>query len=508
MNSPRKLLCIVSFGILGLGITAGRAVADDGFAELLAKVPPGANTLVMLNAEQIFASEVATSEGWKQHYQATYADAPLLLPPRAQQFLLAAQLDLGNMKPNWQAAVIRLASDPSLTLIARNVRGQTDTVADLEVVVTPRGAMIVNFAPRLFGLMYPGSRQSVARWIRDASSNNPNGLSPYLQAAAAVTDRVGTEIIMAIDMQDALGRDRIRQGIERSAVLRDALVNLDGAADALASLRGVTLGIRVTQRTYGKLKIDFSRDVSVLADVAKPLVLEVLSEAGAEIDEFNDWNVAVADKQITLDGELTRNGLRRLFSFLELDATGVDAPADGGPMELSGSAAQAATAKASQEYFQSVTRYLGDLKRERGAVGYNSIALWFDKYARRIDRLPILGVDKDLVNYGGYVVGQLRDCVEAIKGSAIRSGSQSAQVTSGQVSVYDSGYQLFAGGSRYASAEIASVEEQRRSIRAQERGQSSTDVRAIIREIQEETSRIRREMTERYQVEFVDTPGR
>jgi hypothetical protein len=74
--------------------------------------------------------------------------------------------------------------------------------------------------------------------------------------------------------------------------------------------------------------------------------------------------------------------------------------------------------------------------------------------------------------------------------------------------VYDSGYRLFTAGSRYASAEVASVEQQRRAIRAEERGQSSTDVRAIIREIQQETSRVRREMTERYNVEFVESTGR
>jgi hypothetical protein len=505
----RAILWVVIFEI---GIGSSRA-AETGFSDLLTKVPASANTLVMLNAEQIFASDVATREGWKERYQATYADTPLLLPPGAQQFVLAAELDLAYMKPRWEVAVMRLRTDPSLELIARKIGGELDSVGGREAISTPKDALITNFGPRLFGIIRPGNRQSAARWIRDAESRRDVELSPYLAATASVPDRVGTEIMLAIDLTDALSPARVREAVEKSPVIRDASLDLDEVADVLASVRGAALGVRVTQRTYGKLKVDFDRDIAVLADVGKPLLLEVLAEAGAEIDEFNDWNVEVTERQIALDGELTRSGLRRLFSFLELDATAVDAATDGGPMEPSGSAAEAATAEKSQQYFQSVTRYLNDLKRERGATTYTSIALWFDKYARRIDRLPILGVDKELVGYGGYVVGQLRDCVEAIRGSGIRSGARSAQVTGGAVGSgyyggYDyGGYRVFSSSANYAAAQVGAVEQERRAIRAQERGQSSTDVRAIIREIQEETSRIRRSMTERYNVEFVESSG-
>jgi hypothetical protein len=355
--------------------------------------------------------------------------------------------------------------------------------------------------------MQPGSRQAVARWVRDANTGAAMSLSPYLAAAANLPDQVGTEIIMAIDLEDALGRDRIRKAMEKSAVLRQNSVDLDAATDALASLQGATLGARVTHRVYGKLKVDFGRDIAVLKDVAKPLLLEVLGEAGASIDEFADWNVETSARRITIDGELTRSGLRRLFSFLELDATAVDAPNGAVPPQAGESGSTSAVDPyVSKRYFQSVTGYLNDLKRERGATGYYTIALWFDKYAKRIDRLPILNVDPELVDYGGRVVGGLRDCVEAIRGSGIRSGARSAQVTGGDVGSgyyggYD-GYAVFSSSANYAAAQVGAVEQERRAIRAQERGQSSTDVRAVIRELQEETSKTRRKMTEKYGIEF------
>ncbi len=477
-------------------LVARNVVAANDFAELLTKLPPAANAIVMLDAEQIFASEVATREGWKQKYDATYSDAPLLLPPGARHFVLAAELNLGTMKPNWEAAAMRLKDDPSTNLIARTIGGTPDTIGNLEAVATPRGALIVKFGPQMFGALQPGNRQVAARWVRSAASGGA-ALSPYLQSAAVVPDQFGTEIIMAIDLTDALSRDRVRQAIEKSDVLRGKKIDLDAAANVLTGVQGATLGVRVSRRAYGKLKVDFNRDVAPLADVAKPLLLEILDEAGAAIDEFADWKVEVGLRQIAIEGELTASGLRRLFSFLSLDATAVAAPAEASPAAVpSGSQAGADAAK-SLEYFQAITRHLQDLKNERGAKTYGSIALWFDTYARRIDRLPILGVDKDLVDYGQYVVLRLRDAVDAIRGVGIRSGAQTAGISSGSGDYY-----LFDSAQSYARREMNEAESQRRAIRANERAQGTTDARSLMREIDDRTSVVRRQMTERYNIEF------
>jgi hypothetical protein len=121
-------------------------------------------------------------------------------------------------------------------------------------------------------------------------------------------------------------------------------------------------------------------------------------------------------------------------------------------------------------------------------------------------------VDKDLVDYGQRTVAQLRNCVEAIRGSGIRSGARSAQVTSGSTGYGDgygyAPYAVFGSASSRAEAEVGAVEQERRAIRAQEQGQSSMDVRAIIRQIEEDTSIIRRKMTERHNIEFELNPRR
>ena len=59
-------------------------------------------------------------------------------------------------------------------------------------------------------------------------------------------------------------------------------------------------------------------------------------------------------------------------------------------------------------------------------------------------------------------------------------------------------------GSTYAQGQdaIRDADAQRRAIEKQERAKSSTDAREIMRQVQEETSAMRRKMTEKHGIEF------
>ena len=47
------------------------------------------------------------------------------------------------------------------------------------------------------------------------------------------------------------------------------------------------------------------------------------------------------------------------------------------------------------------------------------MGVWFQNYANKVDRLPILNVDTDMLQYGQYVAQQLRNASMAIKGYGI-----------------------------------------------------------------------------------------
>jgi hypothetical protein len=478
----------------------------QNFESLLAKAPSDANLVVMVNAEKIFASEAGRAGGWRQQYQSRFAAAPLRMPPDAKQYVLAASIDLPTLTPTRETAITRIGTDLTLPMVQRLVGGSLDEIAGREVVSTPRNGHIIKLGPSEFAILRPSDRQGASRWLQAVSDRDKPALSPYLAHAAQYPDRVGTELIMALDLTGAVGPSMVREALSGSKVLAEKGIDLDQAAAVLASVRGLTLGARVTDHVSGSLKVEFDQPVALLAPVAKPLMLEVLAEAGATIDEFNDWKPQTDDRSMRLSGELTASGLRRIFSLFELDGTildqapnaGSNADADAGGGN-SPADRYAVTPEATLAYFHGIEEHLKDLSREHGASSYYTIGRWFDKYAKRIDRMPILNVDPELVEFGSKVVGQLRDCVDAIKGSGIRSEARGASVEP----VYDD-YPVFVG-SNYASGvrdDMREVESQRRAIRAGEQAQSSTTVRGVVRQLEDGMSSVRRRMTQKYHIEF------
>jgi hypothetical protein len=160
---------------------------------------------------------------------------------------------------------------------------------------------------------------------------------------------------------------------------------------------------------------------------------------------------------------------------------------------------QQAAAAASQQYFKSVSSILDDVRTESGdAKTFGENALWFDKWARKIDKLPVLRVDQDLVGFGQYASTQLRNMAAALRGMTITSAAREAQVynTGSSYGSYD-GW----GGYSYYN-EWRNVDGQRRAIRAQERAKGASTARNIAREIETETGKVRQAMTQKYQVEF------
>ena len=67
------------------------------------------------------------------------------------------------------------------------------------------------------------------------------------------------------------------------------------------------------------------------------------------------------------------------------------------------------------------------------------LAMWIDQYARKIDRLPLVNVDKDMQDYSAEIAGLLRKMSAGYKGYGIRSGAREAQYHSG-TSSGDYGY--------------------------------------------------------------------
>ena len=338
----------------------------------------------------------------------------------------------------------------------------------------------------------------------------PPPLSPYLQKAAVYSDKAGSDIIMALDLDGVLSFERVGKYLKSKQDRLDKWgADLMQLTKLLEGVQGVRIGVRIGDEPSAMIVIDLKGDASIASSYAKPLILQILSDQGAAINELQSWTAKAEGHEISLAGKLSKSGLRRLMSV-------VDTPSSenlGEDKQISPGELPAIRAKASLKHFKSVTAMANDLKADmKNSKTLASNALWFDKYARRIERLPTLNVDPELLKYSAFVADQLRQAAVAVKTMGIQTGSRSAQITSGDTSSsYDSygtrwgSYGPYGGSGNYYQDQTAGLKaagEQRRAIKAEERGIAATDVQTIRQAIISATSKVRRQMTDKYQTQF------
>jgi hypothetical protein len=158
---------------------------------------------------------------------------------------------------------------------------------------------------------------------------------------------------------------------------------------------------------------------------------------------------------------------------------------------------------ASQQYFKSVNDLVEDLrtKPDRSEVKtFGQVGKWFGVYARKIDQLPMLNVDPELLDFGAFVSTSLRDAEASMRGSGGRS--RVAQQNTPAHYDYYGRTGRYGGYGVYAVEDIKAEQAERVRVRTQERVSTSSDVRQIMQELANATRDIRQRMTQKYQAEF------
>jgi hypothetical protein len=476
-----------------------RGQAQGPFAGLAQYVPTSANAIVLLNVDTLLQSPLGLREGWKENLAKAHDAGLTAIPPKASRFIMAAQLDFGAMAPAWEMAVAELNQDASMEAIARSQGGRGDTVDNLPAAVLPSDAYVVQFGPRTVGGMSPANRQNVARWIREAQSRSRASLSPYLAKALGYADDVETPIIIAVDLAHVFPVEFVEERIRASQLYAKRTdIDVKQLAQVLSTIEGMTLGIVVDQRTFGQLKVEFGVDPSIMKGYARVLLLEALRNNGLMIDDFENWKVDVAAEgnQISIKGYLTKSGLQHVLSLVEPPT--VSAPREKQPATATSDATDK-EAYASQQYFRSINQVLENLRNKKNVKTIAQYGTWFENYARRIDRLPMLNVDSDLLNYGGFVSERLRDASMAIKG--IGMNQRAREVNRGPS--YATGSFRGVGGmfSTWVPPRYESQRERSR-IRTEEKVAGAESAINIMQDIENASVTIRRSMVEKYQVEF------
>ena len=503
-TSTRRNAARVSRGIVRLPVLATTVAVvvlglcirvDANFKSLSQRLPAGSNAMIAINVEKVLQTPYAQKE-WLPTAADAWARQPVMIPAGAKRLLMAAEVRTDNMEPFWEMSLVEMEKVPDLKLMAAKEGGHIDRLWDKDAVCSPINAYFVPLDATTLASITPANRAAIAKWVRTPTTRpEGNMTSDYLQRVAAGLGEK-TDIVMAMDLEGAFGVPRIRRWLDDNDIKEIPEKQRDEAARTLGTMKGITLVMTVGQDVTGQVNVEFDRDTSALAAGAKPIMLGVLSAAGMRIDDIEQWNFAAAGKQVTMEGKLSTPALRKLLGIVQSPIPAATAGAAGTGDKPAGDV-PTDPAQASQRYFKVICANLDNLKL---ATSSSESAQWARATSKRIDQLPILNVDPELVKWGSMVSLKLKQVGAGMATAQTAINSRVAGVADPSYSYYIDNY----GESRSTvnRSDLENAKRQRRQVALEQRAQAQEQAVQILTEIAESRPAIRAAMVEKYKVEF------
>jgi hypothetical protein len=475
-----------------LTVCGASAWGATPFDELLKQVPAEANVLVLIDGESLRRSPFAKDNGLAGDENAT-GDASVVPPREVRQAVLAAKIrGFRESLLDWQTALVSLEYDPSAAGLAAEFRGSLDQVASTDCVVLPNGAMALSTVPKMLTVLQPADRHRAGRAVAQAKSSRSPALDPFLAKAVAATGPK-TDVLIALDLKDMFSKSKIFLYLKDSKTFKDRPVDINEAAKLVAAIDGMTLRLDFAKSIRGELTVHFGGPADGVSEWSKALLLEILDDTGATIEDLAGWEFGVGKQDFRLTGDLSLTGLRRVLSLLDFPTR---IPKEVGPSaNLSPEQLKQRTAKATLQRFRATQALYGDLRnpsktRDLSTAEYG---LWYDKYAKKIESLPSLDVDKDMLAYCDDLVLRLRVLATKSRMVGIRAGANSRSPN------YVTNYFSTWYGTYYQNRQVESDYDY---VQRVERASAAADKFAIYEEIDKDALAVRRAMTDRYGVEF------
>ena len=380
-------------------------------------------------------------------------------------------------------------------------------LGDVAAVRLPADAYLVPFGPQVIGLMEPANRQLCSRWVHQATAAKATTLSPYLQHIAQFPETAGTEIILGMDLSYVLGADEFEKRLRKSKTLAGQTVDFAALSRLLASVRGVALGIRIIDQAYGKLRIDFNGDA--LASCRRRQAADSGSPREPRRDdrrlpglERRSQRANRVSRRHTVDDGAAPDPQPGRSTFAANRAAGRSTESRAEPdMKTS----------TSLRYYKELRSLIRDVRNPdpKRIKNTGQCAVWLDRYARKIDQLPILDVDKDLLDFGQAVAAAMCGLSFAYRGVGIRAGTYSSNPNGNRGGAYynNNGAVCYAGASNRnldspsGSLSNTSLSDSQIALKIGRAYATGSEFQ-LWAAIDDGAAALRRVLTERYRVEF------
>ncbi len=460
-----SLLLLVSLYIC----TPSETLAD--FGELVRRLPADANVLTLVDAERLVASDA---------YQSSVRGGvpPIAAAKGVAQYASASRWRLPSDESVYETTLVRLTNASAADIVERAGRAEQDTLL-------PAESIAIAVEPNLLGIYQPRDPQAASRWVSQSSGVQP---SAYLGRAVGYTANAGTAVIFAIDTTDSLTRRSMQTWIDGEPFAGSKLLPAD-AAGQLAGLQGATLGVSVGDTISGRWRFDFDNSPGSLVPQAPGLMTAMLQAIGMGWDPFDGWQTTVDGNSLLMGGPIDLVQLRQMLMVMADVPVNLPMAATGQRLTAGGSGSVDNASTASKAYYDRLSGLLHDITHpEHSLITAGARAHYLDRYARGVDRLPILNVDPMLIDLAADVATRLRVQASRTRGNLIEAGTYShrTNVSNNDTVDWYSGYGL-------SDAQVAAN---------MARATSAKDGYAQKAQIADRVAEVRRAMTQKYSIEF------
>ena len=394
--------------VLAAALRTDSACGQDRVPELLKYMPADVNTISIIRVSEILQSPRAVQENWKEKHESEFLAGSARIPPWVEVLVRSTLVRSGNLGTVMSVSVAPEPENVSLEKLFPKDKVQTDTVSGTRALRSPRG-YLAEVAPGILGFMAPPDRQAFSFWLKDRRKDPEIQLPKYL---SEVSQAYKPHILFAVNLQELLDPVAMSHRVASSKVLEGKTAEQKAVTHLLARLKGMRLAMQIDKEIHAALAFDFDGATVPEASYLKPLLAELLDDAGAHIDEVETADVKIEPTSVVLSSQLADGSFRRLMTLI-LTPVSVQQK-DYTPPQAK---APPSEAEATQKYFTLVNNTIRDLQvLNHSAKEYNKTATWHDNYARKIGEFPTDNVDPEVVQYGHDMASALRALAASLRG--------------------------------------------------------------------------------------------
>lgn len=480
------------FAGLLLSVLAQQSLFAGPYEGQIRLAPESTNLIVFVDAQALYNTELSKSEDWKQKVKDAYLAGDALVPPTANRIVMLAEVDpLNNLRPIWDMSVLDLYKAPDVLGFAKNEQAEIEHLDGKRLVQTHTGALVLEVKTQRILASALATRQLFSRSLSGAEK--PSRISEFLKKAADELPSQG-QVCIALDLDKVITR-----AVAKNLLGKDAT---SGAIECLTSLKGLTCVVNVDKARKATIRLEFSQKVDALGSDPHKTLQPVLDAFG-----FSDESLGIITPKgskdshaVIIKGELLPERLRMLFR--QFEATGTNHDYGTSEAEAAPPDPKQVTIVATQKNFKAVQSLLNELK---STATRDRIAELSEKYAAKIDALPMLNVDPDMLTFQANVSGSLRYQAQAKREAGLRTGVRASIPT---YDTYAYGVNAYGGyGAPYYGAygsyafyrpQVANTAQ----IATQEQAPATQLRISETKAINDGLAKLRRTLTERYMVEF------